>query len=96
MDTEQLRMILDTLATMGAEGKSAFVWWLVIDNATPVVVVSIIAATVAYVARLVHKANNDSQSMLELGDLLGISLYGNRAALMSTIRAAVAAQRNRV
>lgn len=36
MDTEQLKMILGTLQTMGEAGHSAFVWWLVLDKALPV------------------------------------------------------------
>lgn len=36
MNTEQLKMILDTLQTMGAAGHDAFVWWLVLDKALPV------------------------------------------------------------
>ena len=36
MDTEQLKMILETLRTMGAAGHDAFVWWLLLDKALPV------------------------------------------------------------
>ena len=37
MDNTQLKMILDTLQTMGAAGHDAFVWWLLLDKALPVV-----------------------------------------------------------
>lgn len=36
MDTEQLKMILETLRTMGAAGQDAFVWWLLLDKALPI------------------------------------------------------------
>lgn len=32
MSTEQLKMILDALQAMGAAGKDAFIWWLLLDK----------------------------------------------------------------
>ena len=37
MNTDQLKMVMDMLSTMGAAGKDAFVWWLLFDKALPVV-----------------------------------------------------------
>ena len=36
MNTDQLKMILDTLQTMGVAGHDAFIWWLVMDKGLPV------------------------------------------------------------
>lgn len=33
MSTEQLKMILDAFTAMGANGKEAFVWWLLAEHA---------------------------------------------------------------
>ena len=38
MNTEQLTMILDTLLTMGAAGQEAFIWWLLLEKALPLLV----------------------------------------------------------
>lgn len=32
MDIDQLKLILETVTSLGAEGKSAFIWWLVLDK----------------------------------------------------------------
>jgi len=37
MDTEQLELIMKTLSTMGEDGKDAFIWWVILDKALPVV-----------------------------------------------------------
>ena len=37
MSTEQLQMILNAMQGLGLEGKQAFIWWLVLDKALPVV-----------------------------------------------------------
>lgn len=36
VSNEQLKMILDALTSMGAEGKEAFIWWLITNGALPV------------------------------------------------------------
>ena len=36
MDMEQLKMVLETIQQLGMQGKEAFIWWLVLDKALPV------------------------------------------------------------
>lgn len=37
MNPEELRMIADTITSLGVAGKTAFIWWLVVDKALPVI-----------------------------------------------------------
>ena len=32
MDIEQLKLIVDTISSLGVESKSAFIWWLVVSK----------------------------------------------------------------
>lgn len=38
MDIDQLKLILETVTSLGAEGKSAFIWWLVLDKGIPALI----------------------------------------------------------
>jgi len=50
MNTEQLQMVINAIQTLGIEGKSAFIWWLVLDKLTPVVVTSIVVGAGTVIA----------------------------------------------
>ncbi len=62
MSNEQLKMLLDALQSLGAEGKTAFVWWLAADRIIGpamsacafVAVVWIVARTVMAVVRYLN------------------------------------------
>ncbi len=76
MDNTQLKMILDTLQTMGATGHDAFVWWLLLDKALPVVGWLLTFAGLVWLAwRLIPRLG-----MLSFGeqvrDILGVGCDG--------------------
>ena len=51
MTDTQLKMLLDALAGMGAEGKTAFIWWLVADKVVPAVAWLMFAVVIALTVR---------------------------------------------
>ena len=59
MSTEQLKMLLDAMQSLGTGGKEAFIWWLAMDKGLPVVGWLITLYAIVAVARLVirHAAN---------------------------------------
>lgn len=57
MDTTQLQMILTALESLGAEGKGAFIWWLVLDKGLPVIGWLLALCGVLWIARQVIKCH---------------------------------------
>ena len=37
MNTEELTIVMDTLRSLGDDGKTAFIWWLVFDKLIPAI-----------------------------------------------------------
>lgn len=90
MNDAQLKMVLDAMASMGAAGKEAFIWWLAMDKALPVLgwIVFIVAA--ALVARLMIQWGREYTRFDELRDRAGFNGYSD-ARFEKTIRKAMEA-----
>jgi len=56
----ELQMILNALATLGAEAKGMFIWWLVFDKLIPMLVTLVLIGTVGYVVILIVRANTSN------------------------------------
>lgn len=76
MDTEQLRMILDTLRTMGDTGQSAFIWWLVFDKALPLLVWLVTFAGLLWIAMKLIERIGISGIGEQVRDILGVGSPG--------------------
>lgn len=58
MSTEQLKMILDAMRSLGEGGSEAFIWWLLADKVFPYMAGASIVAMGAYtVLRIVRHLN---------------------------------------
>ena len=77
MNTEQLKMLLDAMQSLGAGGKEAFIWWLAMDKGLPILAWIITLGAIVFVARLVirHAANCDRFN--EVRESLGMSAYSD-------------------
>jgi len=79
MDIEQLKLVLETVQQLGAQGKEAFIWWIVLDKVLPVLGWLITFAglmTVGFwVIRAVQSANEDAARLKQLRDALLDSCY---------------------
>lgn len=66
MKTEELKMLLDALTSMGSAGKEAFIWWLVADKVLPVMLGTLIAILGAIILlRLIKRAwDHDKENQL--------------------------------
>ena len=76
MDTEQLKMILDTLRTMGEAGQSAFIWWLVMDKALPVVGWLVTFAGILWLSCRVMSKVSVERLGGQVRDMLGVGSPG--------------------
>lgn len=95
MKTEELKMILDALASMGAAGKDAFIWWLVADKVLPVAVLFFVACLGCWILMtLIRRAwdqDRDSHIVKQIATLLGKDFcddYGRiqRVAIYEEVR----------
>jgi hypothetical protein len=79
METEQLKLILETLRTLGEASKEGFLWWVLLDKG-PIVICSILIPSVIGLAILaVYKANTKyceyKQFAEEVFSLIGYRRY---------------------
>jgi hypothetical protein len=77
VDIEQLKLILETLATMGESGKDAFIWWLVLDKVLPVFGWIVTFSGFIFIALRVINMSSNLQKLEELRDALGVGSYGS-------------------
>ena len=65
MNTEQLKMIIDALQSMGAQGKDAFIWWLVLDKLPSFFSVIALFCTFIVIARMTfsHLRRTEEQTI---------------------------------
>jgi len=61
MSTEELKMIINMISSLGENGKEAFFWWLFMDYGLSAMklafVVFALALTIRYVAKLIYDYN---------------------------------------
>jgi hypothetical protein len=93
MDTAQLQLILDALKTATEAGADAFVWWLVLDKAVPVVCWLITLPILIFAAvKIIRTLQSSGDAVLcEFRDMLGIgtpgALYsGERIQVIAEVR----------
>lgn len=76
MNTEQLKMILDALQSMGVTGQSAFIWWLVIDKLVPSLVALFAISCAAFLLIRVVSLHSANSYLAALRDRMGIGSPG--------------------
>jgi hypothetical protein len=84
MNDTQLKMILDAMASMGAQGKEAFVWWLVMDKALPVLGWLVTLAAIVLIARTLISWGRQTTRFDELRTALGHNAYTDNDYLKTT------------
>lgn len=70
---EEIKAITDLLMGIGAEAKSAFIWWLVFDKLLPILTWLITLITSLYFINLMVQPR---RRLAELRDAMGIGLPG--------------------
>jgi len=79
MDIEQLKLVLETVQQLGAQGKEAFIWWVVLDKVLPVlgwlITFAGLMTVVFWLIRAVQSANEDAARLEKLRDVLLDSAY---------------------
>ena len=70
---EEIKAITDLLTGIGAEAKSAFIWWLVFDKLLPILTWLITLITSLYFINLMVQPG---RRLAELRDAMGIGLPG--------------------
>lgn len=79
MNTEELKMVLEAISSLGAAGKEAFIWWLALKYGSSLVsmfLISAVAVVIAYmVLRLVKTCNRSDQAVRNLAARLGVTNF---------------------
>lgn len=70
---EEIKAITDLLMGIGAEAKSAFIWWLIFDKLLPILTWLITLITGLYFINLMVQPG---RRLAELRDAMGIGLPG--------------------
>jgi len=83
--SEELKIIMDTIAQLGTAGKEAFIWWLLIKYALhyAVVLVFILCATLAIfkIAKEVRASQAESGIAERVAKAAGLSYSRNAAGV---------------
>jgi hypothetical protein len=76
MNTEQLQMIVNAIQTLGIEGKSAFIWWLILDKLPAFIVwISFISILGYLLSKLINVLFNES-NFGKVRDILNVGTPG--------------------
>ena len=77
MDAEQIKLIMEMLAQMGANGKEAFIWWLVFDKALgPVVSLILVPFSAWVLINLFGRYSENEQRLRAIRDAMGVGTRG--------------------
>lgn len=71
MNIEELKLVLETIATLGAQGKEAFIWWAVLDTIPAFILWSLFIGVLYAVVGAVKYANSEVEFLTNLRDTLG-------------------------
>ena len=79
MNAEELKMVLDAIATLGVNGKEAFIWWLVLKYGSSLItsVMFLIGALcVPYlVLRTIRQLSRSNTALKEIAKNLGVDFW---------------------
>ena len=76
MEMEQLKLIMETLTTMGEAGKDAFIWWLVLDKLIPVIAWLLVFSGFLLLVFYITRVLSVFERFKELRDVLDIGSPG--------------------
>lgn len=81
---EELKLVMQTLAGLGATAKEGFIWWLIVDSALPKILLSAFGGALIWViyqialmvARDSTLDKNCANAVKEIAGELGVNIYG--------------------
>lgn len=76
MNTEELKLITDLLASLGNNGKEAFIWWLAVKYLAHYITVLLGIGIGGFIVVRVVAAFNGEQRLKEIRDLLRVGDSG--------------------
>jgi hypothetical protein len=88
MNDAQLKMILDAMATMGAAGKDAFIWWLALDKGLPILAWIVFIGAAAAILRLAINWGREYSLFEDLRARAGFDAYTD-SRFQKTVRKAM-------
>ncbi len=79
MNTEELKMILEAIASLGASGKEAFIWWLALKYGVGILT-SLMTLTGALgipflLLRFVRHVSRRNAALVEIGEEVGVDFW---------------------
>lgn len=76
MNTDQLKLIIDAIHSLGVESKSAFIWWLVFEHIPGFIIGIAFISLLGFLANRLTRMYSHTQSLVRLRDILGIGYQG--------------------
>lgn len=70
---KELELILQTVASLGAAGKEAFIWWLIVSYGVPFIGFLVGALAVTKIARMIYDSGDDTSCLTRIAKVLEIS-----------------------
>lgn len=71
MNMEELKLIADTITSLGAQGKEAFIWWVVLETIPSFLLWSGFIGVLYYVVSLIRSYASNHIFYIECRDALG-------------------------
>ena len=82
MNTEELKLILETIASLGDSGKAAFIWWLIIKHLVPAVLLFTAVCTGLFV---LYRLNTQWITLNRIRRILDLEYYADPEKILRTI-----------
>lgn len=76
MNTEQIQLVVNAIQTLGIEGKSAFIWWLVLDKLPGFIVWLVFISVIAFLCSKLLNTLSGESNFAKVRDLLGVGTPG--------------------
>jgi hypothetical protein len=79
MSTEELKMIMDALSSLGANGKEAFIWWMIVSYGSRVVLGLMLLTGAVGIPYVITKAiaahSSRGRALQTIGEAVGVKFY---------------------
>lgn len=80
MNTEEIKMVLETISALGSEGKSAFIWYLLLTHGTAFVLwllgFPLFLYTVWRIVKQLLRENENERQLKEIRKVIDPQSYG--------------------
>lgn len=77
MSMNELQLVLNAMTTLGAAGKEAFIWWLVMEKGLAFICGMSVIALGVFITVSVRNSYSDSKRLQTLRDIMHVGAIGH-------------------